>query len=230
MSVTNSKPKQENMGTRDVEVSQRPNKKWILVVSSVCFLGSFLACENKENQTKKDLEKTISESKVMIQMDKFDSAKLLLDKAKMELNKSIELPTIFEEIKYLTDEKVTDRILKYMPESEYKLLMENKYHKEFYFIKDCLIEEKMNAKLYGKRKSRPALLIAKVETEAVEANPNDLADGRKLLQSIPHPQCDESNMFVGQDGTVIVKVICNGNGKSMDGRIEIKNGIVTNIK
>jgi hypothetical protein len=198
-------------------------KKFIRIL---CVSGAFFACQKTDNPAP---DKAVIEAQRLIQTNKYDSAKVLLDKARMELSKSAQPAPIYEEIVYLTEESKTDKILRNMHEDDYKLLLENKYHKDFFFIRDSLIEEKVNEKLYEKRKSRQALLKIRDEVETVTANPSDLADARKLLESMPQPACAGSGMSIAPDGTVIIRVVCNGNGQSMNGRIEIKNGIVRKI-
>lgn len=64
---------------------------------------------------------------------------------------------------------------------------------------------------------------------AAEANPSDLAQADKFLADLP-PACLGSYKYVGSDGTVNIRIKCNGNGKKMDGLVAIRNGVVTKIQ
>ena len=61
------------------------------------------------------------------------------------------------------------------------------------------------------------------------ANPSDIQQGNSFLASLP-PACKNSSMSTKSDGTVVVRILCEGNGQSTDGLIEIKNGVVKKIK
>ncbi|WP_145961263.1 hypothetical protein [Salinisphaera sp. LB1] len=64
---------------------------------------------------------------------------------------------------------------------------------------------------------------------ASNANQSDVAQANKFLASIPSA-CSRSYAYALADGTIKIRVICSGNGDSMDGVIEIKNGMVTRVK
>ena len=71
-------------------------------------------------------------------------------------------------------------------------------------------------------------VLAAVEN-AASANPDDVAQADKFLSGLP-PACSASYAYASNDGTVNIRVICSGSGKSMDGLVSIKNGIVTKIQ
>jgi hypothetical protein len=77
------------------------------------------------------------------------------------------------------------------------------------------------------------LIAATVATwataDAAEANPSDLAQANKFLADLP-PACSASYKYVASDGTVNIRLKCDGNGKKMDGLVAIKNGVVTKIQ
>ena len=60
-------------------------------------------------------------------------------------------------------------------------------------------------------------------------NPNDLKQAREFLSQLS-PLCKNSSISTSTDGTVIVHILCENKDKSMDGTIEIKNGIVKKIR
>ena len=64
---------------------------------------------------------------------------------------------------------------------------------------------------------------------ASSASPSDVAQAEKFLADMP-AACSDSSGWASSDGTVTVHMLCNGNGKSMDGMISIKNGVVTKVK
>lgn len=67
------------------------------------------------------------------------------------------------------------------------------------------------------------------DCEAAKANPSDIAQATKFLASLP-AACAQSSQHVGTDGAVNIRVLCDGNGKTMDGLVVIKDGIVTKIR
>lgn len=77
------------------------------------------------------------------------------------------------------------------------------------------------------------LIVAIVATwttaEAAEANSSDLAQAIDFLTKLP-PACSGSHKYVDADGAVNIRVVCDGDGKKMDGLIVIKNGLVTKVR
>lgn len=65
--------------------------------------------------------------------------------------------------------------------------------------------------------------------DANYANPADVAEAEKFLSDLP-PACSSSHASASADGTVNIRVLCSGNGKSMDGFFSIKNGVVTQVR
>jgi len=61
------------------------------------------------------------------------------------------------------------------------------------------------------------------------ANPADVRQAEQLLASLPSA-CNGSRASATRDGTVTIRLLCQGNNKSMDGSIKIKDGIVTEIQ
>ncbi|MDX2299414.1 MAG: hypothetical protein NW204_06790 [Xanthomonadaceae bacterium] len=64
---------------------------------------------------------------------------------------------------------------------------------------------------------------------AADASRSDLAQADRFLAELPSA-CSGSYKYVGSDGTVNIRVKCDGNGKKMNGLVTIKNGIVTNVQ
>jgi hypothetical protein len=69
---------------------------------------------------------------------------------------------------------------------------------------------------------------AAVEDESY-ANPGDVRQAKQLLNELP-PACSGSSASASRDGTVTIRIVCNDGSKAMDGRIKIKNGIVTEVQ
>jgi hypothetical protein len=61
------------------------------------------------------------------------------------------------------------------------------------------------------------------------ANQNDVQQTKKFLSELP-AACRDSHAVASQDGTIVIRVLCKSTDKAMDGRIEIKNGIVKRIQ
>lgn len=64
---------------------------------------------------------------------------------------------------------------------------------------------------------------------AADANPADVAQADKFLAQLP-ASCGASSKSVASDGTVNIRIKCDGNGKKMDGAVAIKDGIVTKVE
>uniref|UniRef100_UPI0040567393 hypothetical protein n=1 Tax=Candidatus Electronema sp. TaxID=2698783 RepID=UPI0040567393 len=74
-----------------------------------------------------------------------------------------------------------------------------------------------------------ATVAAWATAYAAEANPSDLSQADKFLADLP-AACSGSYKYVGSDGAVNIRIICDGNGQKMDGLIVIKNGVVTQVR
>ncbi len=61
------------------------------------------------------------------------------------------------------------------------------------------------------------------------ANSSDVAAAKRHLDSLPSA-CSSSSMSTNSDGTVNLRIRCQDGSKSMDGRISIKDGIVTDVE
>ena len=61
-----------------------------------------------------------------------------------------------------------------------------------------------------------------------QSSPKDLHQAEKLLSQLP-PACGSSYMSTESDGTAVVYIVCRGSGKSMNGVIEIKDGIIKKV-
>jgi hypothetical protein len=64
---------------------------------------------------------------------------------------------------------------------------------------------------------------------AQNANPKDVQQAQKFLSDLP-PACKNSWSSVSRDGTVVIRIICEKSDKSLDGSVEIKDGIVKKIR
>jgi hypothetical protein len=61
------------------------------------------------------------------------------------------------------------------------------------------------------------------------ASSSDIDQANRFLADLP-PACSRSYKSVDSGGTVSIRVICSGNGQSVDGLVAIKNGVVTKIR
>jgi len=67
------------------------------------------------------------------------------------------------------------------------------------------------------------------DINAQSASPSDVKQANQFISSLP-PACKNSSMTTKADGAVAIRILCEGNGQSSDGLIEIKNGVVTKIR
>ncbi|WP_028080247.1 PepSY domain-containing protein [Solimonas soli] len=74
-----------------------------------------------------------------------------------------------------------------------------------------------------------ALCAAAGLAQAAEANPADMKQADKFLAQLPKT-CGASSKSVADDGSVNIRIKCDGNGKKMDGLVAIKDGIVTKVE
>ena len=74
-----------------------------------------------------------------------------------------------------------------------------------------------------------AMLASGISAYSAEAKPSDLAQADKFLAELP-AACAASSRYVGADGTVNIRIKCDGNGKQVDGLVTIRNGVVTKIR
>ena len=65
--------------------------------------------------------------------------------------------------------------------------------------------------------------------DASYANRSDVVQAEKFLESLPEA-CSASYAYASTNGTVNIRLICKDSGKSTDGLVTIKNGVVTQIK
>ena len=82
---------------------------------------------------------------------------------------------------------------------------------------------------YPQRFLMLTLLVSGISAYAANAKPSDLAQADKFLAELP-AVCATSSRYVGADGSVHIRIKCDGNGKQVDGLVAIKNGIVTKIR
>src|SRR5437867_1378720 len=63
------------------------------------------------------------------------------------------------------------------------------------------------------------------------ANPKDIQQAQKFLSDMP-PACKNSSSSVSYDGTVVIHVVCIGPSpeRSIDGEVQIKDGIVKKVR
>jgi hypothetical protein len=64
-----------------------------------------------------------------------------------------------------------------------------------------------------------ALAVGRVENTA-RAKSSDVAQAERFLADLPSA-CSSSHAHASTDGTVNIRIICNGSGKSMDGIVSI---------
>lgn len=74
-----------------------------------------------------------------------------------------------------------------------------------------------------------SVLAAGSVENAANANPSDVAQAETFLAKLP-AACSASHASASSDGTVSIRIVCNGSGDSMDGLVTIKNGVVTNVR
>lgn len=68
----------------------------------------------------------------------------------------------------------------------------------------------------------------KIENESY-ANQEDTKQAKQFLASLPDA-CSGSRATVARNGTVTIRLSCEGNNNSMRGSIKIRNGIVTKVQ
>ena len=76
------------------------------------------------------------------------------------------------------------------------------------------------------KKEQQAVIERDQKRANLLASPSDLSQADKFLAGLPS-SCSGSR--VGSGGAVSIRVICDGNGKKMDGLIVIENGIITKV-
>lgn len=64
---------------------------------------------------------------------------------------------------------------------------------------------------------------------AEAANPADLREAKQFLARLP-PACKDSYITERSDGTVVIHISCTSSSDSMEGLVEIKDGVVTGIR
>jgi len=74
-----------------------------------------------------------------------------------------------------------------------------------------------------------ATLVVWGAAHAADANPADLKQADEFLAKLPK-SCSGSSKSVATDGTVNIRIKCDGDGKKMDGMVAIKDGIVTEVQ
>lgn len=100
---------------------------------------------------------------------------------------------------------------------------------EFGASSSAISRTKRSAEKQGsERAEEQAASGATVEDESY-ANPDDVRQAKKFLNDLP-PACSGSSASASRDGTVAIRIVCNDGSKAMDGRIKIKNGIVTEVQ
>jgi hypothetical protein len=61
------------------------------------------------------------------------------------------------------------------------------------------------------------------------ASSNDAKQARAFLADLP-PACSNSSAYARTDGTVVISINCRSTDNSMDSTVEIKDGIVNEIR
>ncbi len=74
-----------------------------------------------------------------------------------------------------------------------------------------------------------AILLVAVASTGLAASSSDIQQARQMLSQLPSA-CGNSSMSITSDGAVIIRISCEGNSKSMEGMIKIKDGVVTQIR
>ena len=67
-----------------------------------------------------------------------------------------------------------------------------------------------------------------IEGEAY-ANSEDARQAKEFLSSLP-AACNRSRASASRDGTVTIRLSCEGANKALSGQIKIKNGVVTEVQ
>ena len=65
--------------------------------------------------------------------------------------------------------------------------------------------------------------------DANRAKPADVVEAETFLAKLP-PACAETHAYASRDGTVSIRIICVKDGKTTNGLLVIKNGIVKSIE
>lgn len=67
-----------------------------------------------------------------------------------------------------------------------------------------------------------------IENESA-ARPKDARAAIQFLEGLP-AACQKSHARAEPNGTVVIRVLCEGNDKSLDSTVEVRNGIVTEVR
>lgn len=67
--------------------------------------------------------------------------------------------------------------------------------------------------------------LAGVASNVEKANPRDVAQATEFLSNLPAP-CGKSYMYVSEDGTVNIRLICDDGTQTTNKLVRIKDGIV----
>mgnify|MGYP000512996008 CR=1 FL=1 len=62
-----------------------------------------------------------------------------------------------------------------------------------------------------------------------KANPSDIVQADRFIAGLP-AACSNSYKSIDSSGAVNIRVLCSGNGKTADGLVIIKDGVVTKIR
>ena len=81
---------------------------------------------------------------------------------------------------------------------------------------------------YKKGNGRTAI-SENVNNNTSNAHTDDVAAAKKFLARLP-AACSSSHMYTSIDGTVNLRVICNGSNQSMDGLISVKDGVLIDVR
>ena len=74
-----------------------------------------------------------------------------------------------------------------------------------------------------------AILMVAVASAGHAASSSDIQQAKQFLSQLPSA-CGNSSMSTTSDGAVVIRISCEGNSKSMEGIIKIKDGVVTQIR
>jgi hypothetical protein len=87
------------------------------------------------------------------------------------------------------------------------------------------LEQQEEAKQLAEKSRKESARVADSRSPSFE----DVREANNFLSQLP-PACSNSRANNLPDGTVSIRIICSGNNKSVDGLVEIKNGIVRRIR
>lgn len=163
-------------------------------------------------------------------------------KRQSEIKNAREQAILIEEEKQIAkeNEEQEKRLAKTRAEQNKRLAIEReKLAKEAELKRLANIEKnEEEAKLKAEEKQENEIKSAvaeKIRQERLaggQSSSSDVAAARNFLAKLP-PACSSSRMSTSADGTVTIRITCDGSAagvESMDGLIQVKNGVLTKIE